>query len=78
MMQEIFAEFAENPNANIILESSLDRRTIDPYNLRSEQVVRAGHTMYMTVTARWFNIVIQGPRYHITSLEFMGSPLGKE
>jgi len=78
MMQEIFAEFAENPNANIILESSLDRRTIDPYNLRSEQVVRAGHTMYTTVTARWFNIIVRGPRYHLTSLEFMGSPLGKE
>ncbi len=78
MMQEIFLEFAENPNANIILESSLDRRTLDPYNLRSQQILRAGHTWYGTVTARWFNIMIRGPRYHLTGMEFMGSPLGKE
>jgi len=78
MMQEIFLEFAENPNANIILESSLDRRTLDPYNLRSEQITRAGHTWHGTVTARWFNIVIRGKRYHLTGMEFMGSPLGRE
>jgi len=78
MMQEIFLEFAENPNANIILESSLDRRTLDPYNMRSEPVVRAGHTWYGTITARWFNIIVRGSRYHLTGLEFMGSPLGKE
>ena len=78
MMQEIFLEFAENPNANIILESSLDRRTLDPYNLRSEQITRAGHTWHGTVTARWFNIVVRGKRYHLTGMEFMGSPLGRE
>jgi hypothetical protein len=78
MMQEIFMEFAENPNANIILESSLDRRTLDPYNMRSEPIVRAGHTWYGTISARWFNIIVRGSRYHLTGLEFMGSPLGKE
>ena len=78
MMQEILLEFAENPNANIIVESSLDRRTLEPYNMRSEPVVRAGHTWYGTITARWFNIVVRGNRYHLTGLEFMGSPLGRE
>lgn len=77
MMQEVFLEFAENPNANVILESSLDRRTLAPYNMRSEVITRAGHTMYITVTGRWFNIVVRG-RYHLTGLEFLGSPLGKE
>lgn len=78
MMQEIFMEFAENPNANIILESSLDRRTLDPYNMRSEPIFRAGHTWHGTVSARWFNIIVRGSRYHLTGLEFMGSTLGKE
>ncbi len=78
MMQEILMEFAENPNANIIVESSLDRRTLDPYNMRSEPIVRAGHTWYGTITARWFNIIVRGNRYHLTGLEFMGSPLGRE
>ena len=78
MMQEIFLEFAENPNANIILESSLDRRTLDPYNMRSEPIFRAGHTWYGTISARWFNIIVRGSRWHLTGLEYMGSTLGKE
>lgn len=78
MMTEVFLEFAENPAANIILESSLDRRTLDPYNMRSEPVVRAGHTWYGTIAARWFNILVRGTRWHLTGLEFEGTPLGKE
>lgn len=78
MMQEIFLEFAENPNANIILESSLDRRTLDPYNMRSEPIVRAGHTMYATISARWFNIIVRGSRYHLTGLEFQGTEESRE
>ncbi len=79
MMQEIFLEFAENPNANIILESSLDRRTLDPYNMRSEPIFRAGHTWHGTISARWFNIIVRGSRYHLTGMEFLGLPLtGRE
>jgi hypothetical protein len=78
MMQEIFMEFAENPNANIILESSLDRRTLDPYNMRSEPIVRAGHTWHGTITAHWFNIIVRGSRYHLTGLEFQGTEVSRE
>ena len=78
MMSEVFMEFAENPNANFILESSLDRRTLDPYNMRSIPLVRAGETWHGTVSARWFNFVIRGRRFHLTGLEFQGTTLGRE
>ncbi len=78
MMSEIFMEFAENCNANFILESSLDRRTLDPYNMRSIPLVRAGETWHGTVSARWFNLVIRGRRFHLTGLEFQGITLGRE
>ena len=76
-LTEVRCETLDTPSALMIIEPSLDGKTINPYQVRVKQLANEHDTGYIDVTAQWFNFVITGGRFEIVRFETTGHSMGE-
>lgn len=76
-IDNINVEFVNFPDAEIVVERSLDGATIEWDQLSTTTVLRLKHQVYPNITGKWMNVLVKD-HYHLKRLLVKGQKYGRD